>query len=252
MSLSISASKFKLNLAYREGKAVMSSVDLADLFDKRNKHICRQINHILKDHQTTGANFEPSEYKDKSGKKNPMFWIDRKGAILLIMGFTGSKAIEFKLAFIDAFEAMEKRLMSNEAPDSEWCQSRLEGKKMRRDLTDAIKDYLIPLAMDQGSKSPEKLYMAYTRLLNDAYIEKGNFKKRRGETYRDFLSLMEVNFIAKIEERMAEEIIKLCEQSVYYKDIFKKIKAFIMEVVGLVGKCHIVPAKKDIPRLTAS
>ncbi len=43
-------------------------------------------------------------------KSNPMYLMDRDGFTLLAMGFTGAKALQFKLAYIQAFNEMEAKL----------------------------------------------------------------------------------------------------------------------------------------------
>lgn len=40
----------------------------------------------------------------------PMYLMNRDGFSLLAMGFTGAKALEFKLAYINAFNEMEEKL----------------------------------------------------------------------------------------------------------------------------------------------
>ncbi len=54
-----------------------------------------------------------------SGAKRTVtgYWMDRKGFCLLAMGFTGSKALEFKCAFYDEFDRMEKALSGESGPD---------------------------------------------------------------------------------------------------------------------------------------
>lgn len=39
-----------------------------------------------------------------------MYYMNRDGFSLLVMGFTGKKAIEWKIKFINAFNEMEKAL----------------------------------------------------------------------------------------------------------------------------------------------
>lgn len=58
--------------------------------------------------------FIPSKYKDASGKSNVEYLLTRDGFSLLVMGFTGAKALEWKLKYIQAFNAMEKRLNDDE------------------------------------------------------------------------------------------------------------------------------------------
>ncbi len=42
-------------------------------------------------------------YKDASGKQNKMYYMNRDGFTFIAFGFTGAKADEFKLKYIQAF-----------------------------------------------------------------------------------------------------------------------------------------------------
>jgi hypothetical protein len=53
-------------------------------------------------------NFEPAEYIDEQGKPRPSYDLTRDGFALLVMGFTGKKAMAWKVKYINAFNAMEK------------------------------------------------------------------------------------------------------------------------------------------------
>jgi phage regulator Rha-like protein len=54
--------------------------------------------------------FIVDEYRDSSGKLNRQYLLTRDGFTLLVMGFTGQKALQWKLKYIEAFNAMEKTL----------------------------------------------------------------------------------------------------------------------------------------------
>ena len=56
----------------------------------------------------------------------------KDGFTLLAMGFTGAKALQFKIAYINAFDRMEAELQRRRA-------ERIEEKPVRRNLTDTIK-----------------------------------------------------------------------------------------------------------------
>ena len=58
--------------------------------------------------------FYESEHEYR-GQKFPMYLMNRDGFILLVMGFTGKKALEWKLKYIEAFNAMEKQLREQNA-----------------------------------------------------------------------------------------------------------------------------------------
>lgn len=58
--------------------------------------------------------FTESTYISSRGRKEIEYLMNRDGFSLLVMGFTGSKALEWKLKYIDAFNKMEDRLKSGD------------------------------------------------------------------------------------------------------------------------------------------
>jgi Rha family phage regulatory protein len=95
-----------------KGTAVTSSLLVAQKFGKRHADIIRIIGVIIKqspEHQSQ-RNFALSEYQDVSGKSNPLYIITRDGFSILVMGFTGENAMQFKWDFIEAFNRMETTL----------------------------------------------------------------------------------------------------------------------------------------------
>ena len=59
--------------------------------------------------------FAPPEYLDEQGKPRPMFTIYRDGFMLLVMGYTGKKALAMQQAYIAAFNRMEAALAEKAA-----------------------------------------------------------------------------------------------------------------------------------------
>ena len=60
-----------------------------------------------------------------------MYFMTRDGFSLLAMGFTGKKALKFKLKFIDAFNKMEARLATLTPDETERLKIRQAGKAKR-------------------------------------------------------------------------------------------------------------------------
>ena len=56
----------------------------------------------------------------QQNKCQPMYEMTRDGFTILAMGFTGKQAMEWKLKFLAAFNAMEQRIRSMEAPRSSY------------------------------------------------------------------------------------------------------------------------------------
>ncbi|WP_352403018.1 Rha family transcriptional regulator [Pyramidobacter sp.] len=103
-----------LGVTERDGRAVVSSLDLAKKFEKEHRSIIRSIKNLDPHEDFTEHNFVPSEYQDITGRKLPCYLISRDGFMLLIMGFTGKKAEAIKVAYIRAFNAMEAALRERE------------------------------------------------------------------------------------------------------------------------------------------
>ena len=96
-----------------------TSVNVADVFGKDHKNILRDIEQLKPDLPTDfrELNFEPSFYNSETGngtiRKYPMYLLTRDAFTLLVMGFTGKKALRFKLAYIAEFNRMEALLADN-------------------------------------------------------------------------------------------------------------------------------------------
>lgn len=93
--------------------------DIRDLIEQINRLKNEPVANALKFEEVANAPnfglvkmFEESSYVDKKGETRPMYLMNRDGFMLLVMGFTGKKALQFKLAFIQEFNRMEKILKS--------------------------------------------------------------------------------------------------------------------------------------------
>ena len=100
-----------------EGRPVTTSRIVAEQFGKQHKNVLRDIESLREQLAETsdGAafnelNFEPVRYRDEKGESRPMYLLSRDGFTLLAMGFTGQKALQFKVAYIQAFSRMERML----------------------------------------------------------------------------------------------------------------------------------------------
>ncbi|EPX0979499.1 Rha family transcriptional regulator [Salmonella enterica] len=92
------------------GKVVTSSLAVASYFGKQHKNVIQKIASLECSAEFTELNFQLSEYIDASGRKLPCYQISRDGFAFLAMGFTGKRAAQFKEAYINAFNQMEKQL----------------------------------------------------------------------------------------------------------------------------------------------
>lgn len=94
--------------------AFTTSLNVADFFGKSHKHVIRDIENLRSSEgmseEFTEPNFGLSEYTDPTGRTLPMYRLTRDGFTLLVMGYTGPKALRFKIAYITQFSLMEAAL----------------------------------------------------------------------------------------------------------------------------------------------
>jgi Rha family phage regulatory protein len=109
--------KIRPYVALIHGEIRTTSLKVAEHFGRDHKNVLQSIENLGCSIEFTELNFQPSSYKDASGKLNPMFEMTRDGFTLLAMGFTGKEAMKWKEAYITAFNAMEAELQrqANEA-----------------------------------------------------------------------------------------------------------------------------------------
>lgn len=107
----------------QNGQVLTNSLLVAEKFGKRHADVVRAIeNSLTKGSELTNAklrsSFVLSSYIDNKGEERPMYIMDRDGFSVIAMGFTGDKAMDFKVEFISAFNAMEKKLKELSAPQT--------------------------------------------------------------------------------------------------------------------------------------
>lgn len=95
-----------------KGNPITTSLLVAEKFEKEHKNILRDIQNLVAQNSAARSLFLDSQYVNR-GKTYPMYLMNRDGFSLLVMGFTGSKALQFKLDFIEAFNEMEQIIKSS-------------------------------------------------------------------------------------------------------------------------------------------
>lgn len=97
-------------LSTQNGEPVASSRQIAENFGKEHKNVLQTIDNMTAENSALLQMFHLSEYTTSQNKKLPMYLMNRDGFSLLVMGFTGKVALEWKLKYIQAFNEMEKKL----------------------------------------------------------------------------------------------------------------------------------------------
>lgn len=173
---------------------VVTSLDVAETFEKEHRNVLADIRNIQSEISTAefSALFYEDEYKASNGKKNPMFYMNRDGFTLLAMGYTGERAMKFKLAYINQFNQMEELLKGK-------LIEREKGIAVRQSLTKAIQQ------SGENERTHGHAYSLYTDLIYKAVFGK-NAKQLREEygitkqdNLRDFFAQEELAKVKSVE-----------------------------------------------------
>ena len=176
----------------KEEITVVSSLDVAETFGKEHYHVLRDIKELECSEEFRLSNFGESSYRNSQNKKQPMYYMTRDGFTLLVMGYTGHKAMKFKEAYIKQFNAMEKQL-------KEKLVERQKGIAVRQALTKSI----------QQSSENERMHgHAYSTYTNCIYkVIFGKNAKQLREEYglekkanpRDYFNSEELKAVQSME-----------------------------------------------------
>lgn len=171
---------------------VVSSLDVAETFEKRHADILRDIENLKCSKEFTERNFALSSYKDSSGKNNKEYLITRDGFTILVMGYTGEKAMRFKEAYIKQFNAMEKALQGK-------LIEREKGIAVRQSLTKALQQ------STENERMHGHAYSTYTNCIYKVLFGKNAKQLReeleisKKENLRDYLPEEQLRAIQSME-----------------------------------------------------
>ena len=103
------------SVSLHSGRPATTSLEVAKFFGKRHDHVLRDIDALLS--QLPENSLQPNLGETYQEQETPLgvkqirvFIIYRDGFMLLVMGYTGKKALGMKLAYIEAFNRMEAEL----------------------------------------------------------------------------------------------------------------------------------------------
>lgn len=101
------------------GIPTTTSQKVAEVFGKKHHNVLRDIERVI---SQTPENFGKLNYELSANqqetvfgtKDNKFYLLTRDGLTLLVMGYTGKEAMKFKLAYIEAFNCMERQLAAQQ------------------------------------------------------------------------------------------------------------------------------------------
>lgn len=171
---------------------VVTSLDVAETFGKEHRNVLKDIRELECSENFGRLNFEPTSYKDKFNREQPMYYITRDGFTLLAMSYTGEKAMKFKEAYINQFNQMEELLKGK-------LIEREKGIAVRQSLTKAIQQ------SSENERMHGHAYSTYTDIVYKTVF--GKTAKQLREEYgidkkanlRDCFTVEELEKVQSIE-----------------------------------------------------
>lgn len=138
---------FSPSVSLYSGRPATTSLEVAKFFSKRHDNVLRDIDALLSQlpENSLQLNFEETYQEQETPlgvKQVRMFILYRDGFMLLVMGYTGKKALAMKLAYIEAFNRMEEELARQ--------------KEAARNITQDIVDFPGTLSITPSSVADRK------------------------------------------------------------------------------------------------
>ena len=191
-----------------EQQAVTTSLKVAEIFKKEHRNVMQSINNLTAENSAVKKMFVEDSYLNSRNQQQPMYYMNRDGFTLLAMGFTGSKAMEFKLKYIDAFNKMEKqikegtqfRLPTNLTEMSTMIYSVMEDQDRKIEEQNKKVDYLMDLSGLTSSRSKELSRARNKKIIqvcggseSNSYKDKGLRSKIYKELFKSFKKSFDVS-----------------------------------------------------------
>ena len=102
-----------------DGQLITSSLLVAEAFHKEHKDVLRKIESLDIAENFSSAHFYAHVQKIKAGavtRDSKVYRMTKDGFMLLVMGFTGKRAMDIKIAYINAFNRMAAQLAQQTPP----------------------------------------------------------------------------------------------------------------------------------------
>ena len=172
--------------------ARVDSLFVADFFEKEHKNVVREIERLTASdsglsQEFNALNFERITYRDSRGRTQRAYAMTRDGFVLLVMGFTGQKALKFKELYIKRFNEMEKFIKALVSARQEFPLLTANIKL----LHDKPKPYHFSNECDMLNRIVLGMTAKQFRLAND--IEKG-------KSIRPYLSKEQIDMLETLQK----------------------------------------------------
>ncbi|MCP3941087.1 MAG: Rha family transcriptional regulator [Desulfobacteraceae bacterium] len=214
---------------------------IAKGFEREHKHILRLVSNYNSDFLDFGA-LKTQKSKSTGGRPvNEILLNENQTMFLGTLLRNSDIVVKFKKELIIKFDQIIKELNKTKEmqKDDKWIASRKQGKLIRLEATDCIKDFIV-YAESQGSKNGKMYYTSLTRMMNGLlFIVDGKFKN-----LRNVMSPRQLMTVSSAEQIIEKALKKGMKNNMFYKDIYKLAKENVGIFAELHGKSSVIESLK--------
>lgn len=225
----------------KNNTVVVSSLQIAEHFGKEHRSVLKSIKDLLlnieglHNFEHTPKMFQKSTYiQEQNNQKYPMYLMNRDGFSLLVMGFTGKEALEWKIKYIKAFNAMEQEIQHKEyqaslAKSSENELLRKKVEQLKKDKFDISIQVDLAIRERRNLETELEIQEKVINNIKKAYIEK--FEKDKNNITNTEMDEWNKMRLAQLEVYIKSviEAIKI-RGSIGMKDI-QRINKFVDDLI---------------------
>lgn len=228
-----------LPVVYRKrNQFYTTSLDVAEKFGKRHDNVIQKIENLECSEEFKLLNFKELSQTVRGGTQK-YYEMTESGFSMLVMGFTGEKAVQWKELYIKAFNQMRQYILKlarqkQAQGQLDWLEARQSGKEIQLQKTDVIQSF-VEYAEKQGSKHARTYYMNIQKMEYDAIIDGGDkpgYKYLRFlqkslpnvQSLKDLLNIKQLMHVATADTIVEESLVDGMQEGMFYKDIYKLAK----------------------------
>ena len=203
-----------INIQDIDGSLLASSREIATNFGKRHNDVVKTIENLTTENFVVKEMFIESTF-DHKGNFYKEYLMTRDGFSLLVMGFTGAKALTWKLKYIEAFNKMEQQLKNPYANMSKELQAILMVDKKQQEQEKRISDIENKMTVNYELSENLRSSINYraVELLGgkDSEAYKKLNKKLFSSFYRDIKRTFKVNSYKNISVKNYDKAMRFIE-----------------------------------------
>lgn len=224
-----------------------TSFQVTEAFNKRHDNVIRAIENLDIPDDFRTLNFEVCFKTNDlaSGKPQKYYKMTKDGFVFLAMGFTGKKAAQFKVAYINAFNAMAEQLHQSEHEVIADLQQRIEeldqqSRRLSPEQAGHIQQVVIHIWKTKGIHFQTTYHNIKVRFNVDTY------KNVLREDYSELCAFLDTAPIGKVEPKpqaaylSKEQALGLQERIVMLRNLFHPMSEYGIAAQGiariLIGK----------------